>query len=42
MTKRRGAVVIGVNRTGELPPLDSPAAGADAFANWLNADFSHY
>ena len=38
MTKRRGAVVIGVNRTGELPPLDSPAAGADAFANWLKAE----
>ena len=39
MTKRRGAVVIGVNKTGgELTPLDSPRAGADAFANWLKAE----
>lgn len=35
---KRGAVVIGVSKTGGLPELDSPAAGADAFASWLKAE----
>jgi hypothetical protein len=38
MTKRRGAIVIGVKKTGELPPLESLRAGADAFANWLKSE----
>lgn len=35
MGRKRGAVVIGVNKTGGLQPLESPVAGAEAFATWL-------
>jgi uncharacterized caspase-like protein len=36
---KRAAVVIGVSKTGGgLAELDSPAAGADAFASWLKAE----
>jgi hypothetical protein len=35
MPKKRGAVVIGVNKTGGLTPLESPVTGAEAFATWL-------
>ena len=38
MPRRRGAVVIGVNKTGGLPELESPATGAEAFANWLTVE----
>src|SRR5712671_1055123 len=38
MARRRGAVVIGVNKTGGLPALESPAAGAEAFADWLKSE----
>jgi Caspase domain len=39
MARRRGAVVIGVSKTGGgLPALESPAAGAEAFADWLKSE----
>jgi hypothetical protein len=38
MAKRRGAVVIGVNKTGGLTELDSAAAAADEFAKWLKSE----
>ena len=38
MPKKRGAVVVGVNKTGGLPPLTASAAGAKAFGEWLEAE----
>src|SRR4051812_39662470 len=38
MAKRRGAVVIGVNKTGGLAQLNSAAASADVFAKWLRSE----
>jgi len=38
MPRRRGAVVIGVNKTGGLPVLESSVAGAEALANWLASE----
>jgi hypothetical protein len=38
MARKRGAVVIGVGKTGGLPPLESPALGARAFADWLRSE----
>ena len=38
MAKKRGAVVIGVNKTGGLIPLNSAATSADMFANWLKSE----
>lgn len=35
---KRAAVVIGVNRTGGLPVLDSAARGAREVADWLEAE----
>ncbi len=35
MAKKRGAVVIGVNKTGSLPLLEASADGADAVEKWL-------
>jgi len=35
MEKRKAAVVIGVDKTGNLAKLKSAAAGADAVATWL-------
>ncbi|MFN7929352.1 MAG: caspase family protein [Blastocatellia bacterium] len=31
---KRCAVVIGVNKTGDLPVLNAAASGADDFAKW--------
>jgi Caspase domain len=33
--RKRGAVVIGVNKTGDLPELQASASGAIKFAAWL-------
>jgi Caspase domain len=39
MARRRGAVVIGVNKTGGgLQALESSASGANAFADWLKSE----
>lgn len=38
MGKKRAAVVIGVNKTGELPTLEGSAAGAEAVAEWLKKE----
>jgi hypothetical protein len=38
MPRRRGAVVIGVNKTGGLPVLESSAIGAEAFGRWLASE----
>jgi hypothetical protein len=38
MPRKRGAVVIGVNKTGGLPALVSAAAGAEAFGAWLRSE----
>jgi hypothetical protein len=39
MPGRRGGVVIGVNKTGGgLQALESSAAGAVAFAEWLDSE----
>jgi hypothetical protein len=38
MPRRRAAVVIGVNRTGGLPVLESAAAGASDVEGWLKAE----
>ena len=38
MPKKRGAVVIGVNKTGDLPKLEASAAGAKKFAEWLTGE----
>jgi hypothetical protein len=38
MPIRRAAVVIGVRTTGELTPLESPVAGAEAVAAWLTQE----
>jgi hypothetical protein len=38
MARKRGAVVIGVSKTGGLPALDSPVVGAGAFADWLRSE----
>jgi Caspase domain len=38
MPKKRGAVIIGVNKTGGLTPLESPVTGAEAFATWLRSE----
>lgn len=38
MATKRAAVVVGVNTTGELTPLKSAAAGADAVAAWLKLE----
>jgi hypothetical protein len=38
LPKRRCAVVIGVNRTGDLPLLQGSAAGADEVADWLSGE----
>ena len=38
MPRKRGAVVIGVNKTGGLPVLEASVAGAEAFAQWLAAE----
>ena len=35
MPRKRGAVVIGVNKTGDLPKLEASASGAQKFAEWL-------
>ncbi|GLH78108.1 MULTISPECIES: caspase family protein [unclassified Bradyrhizobium] len=35
MPRKRGAVVIGVNKTGALPVLKASASGAEAFGKWL-------
>jgi caspase domain-containing protein len=35
VAKKRGAVVIGVNKTGGLPLLEASADGADAVEKWL-------
>ena len=44
MGGKRAAVVIGVNRTGGLPPLEAGVKGAHAVADWLrreNFDLVH-
>jgi hypothetical protein len=33
--RKRGAVVIGVNKTGDLPKLEASVSGAHKFAEWL-------
>ncbi|MER8565085.1 caspase family protein [Mesorhizobium sp. M0924] len=38
MAKKRAAVVIGVNKTGELPTLQGSATGAEAVAAWLRKE----
>jgi len=38
MPRQRGAVVIGVNKTGGLPVLEGSVAGAEAFAEWLGKE----
>ena len=38
MGRKRAAVVIGVNRTGGLPPLQGCAKGAHAVADWLRRE----
>jgi Caspase domain len=38
MATKRAAVVVGVNKTGELTPLKSAATGADEVAAWLKAE----
>jgi hypothetical protein len=39
MARRRGAVIIGVRKTGGgLQVLESPASGANAFAQWLERE----
>lgn len=38
MPRKRGAVVIGVNKTGELPLLEASASGAVKFADWLTGE----
>jgi Caspase domain len=38
MAANRGAVVIGVNKTGELTPLESAAAAAEDVARWLQGE----
>ena len=38
MAKKRCAVVIGVNKTGELDPLESPVEGAEEFGAFLKAE----
>lgn len=38
MGKKRAAVVIGVNKTGELPTLQGSATGAEAVAAWLRKE----
>jgi hypothetical protein len=38
MTRKRGAVVIGVCRTGGLQPLESPVTGAETVAEWLRSE----
>src|SRR6266850_7885702 len=38
MPKRRGAVVIGVNKTGGLPVLEGSASGAESFGRWLASE----
>ncbi|HVQ79453.1 MAG TPA: hypothetical protein VMS82_05820 [Pseudolabrys sp.] len=38
MAKKKGAVVIGVNRTGGLHVLESAAKGARAFSDWLTSE----
>lgn len=38
MRRKRAAVVIGVNRTGGLPPLQGCAKGAHAVADWLRRE----
>jgi Caspase domain len=35
MPKKRGAVVIGVNKTGALPALEASARAAEDFGKWL-------
>ncbi|WFU74265.1 caspase family protein [Bradyrhizobium sp. CB2312] len=35
MSKKRGAVVIGVNKTGGLPALHASVRGAEDFGKWL-------
>jgi hypothetical protein len=36
--KKRGAVVIGVNKTGDLQPLEASAEGAAKFGVWLEGE----
>lgn len=38
MAAKRAAVVVGVNTTGELAPLESAAAAAEDVAAWLKAE----
>ena len=38
MPRRRCAIVVGVNKTGGLPVLDSPSQGARAFGDWLASE----
>src|SRR5262249_582992 len=38
MAKKRGAVVIGVNKTGGLTELESAATGAETFGIWLRSE----
>lgn len=38
MPIKRAAVVVGVNTTGELTPLESPVAGAEDVAAWLKLE----
>lgn len=38
MAATRAAVVIGVNRTGQLDPLESAVATADGVADWLRGE----
>jgi len=38
MPRRRGAVVIGVNKTGGLPVLEASVCAANAFAEWLGSE----
>src|ERR1700722_12333416 len=34
----RAAVVIGINKTGDLPPLRAAASGAKSIASWLQSE----
>jgi Caspase domain len=38
MSRKRGAVVIGVNTTGGLPVLEASARGAEKFGKWLTEE----
>lgn len=38
MPRKRGAVVVGVDKTGDLPALEASAKGAIKFATWLEKE----